>query len=108
MEVSRISFISRYKSIIFLPLALAAFTHLWNPVGFPHVSADECVYLLRTLHVLEGQGPQVHISPAMAYYDHPYYGQLFLGGILSLICYPNSVNIPNSSKEHTNKMLYVI
>jgi hypothetical protein len=108
IEVSRISFISRYKSIIFLPLALAAFTHLWNPVGFPHVASDESVYLLRTLHVLEGHGPQVYISPAIAYYDHPYFGQLFLGGILSLIGYPNSVNIPDSSMEHTIQMLYLI
>jgi hypothetical protein len=108
MEVSKISFISRYKSVIFLPLALAAFTHLWNPVGFPHVSADECVYLLRSLHVLEGHGPQVYISPTMAYYDHPYFGQLFLGGVLSLIGYPNLVNNPNSSMEHTIQMLYII
>jgi hypothetical protein len=36
-------------SLLFLviPIALSAFTHLWNPIGFPFVHGDEGHYLRR-------------------------------------------------------------
>lgn len=43
--------------------------------------------------VLEGRGPQE--SAANGYprtYDHPYFGQLFLASLLSVVGYPNSLN----------------
>ena len=56
-------------SLLFLviPIALSAFTHLWNPIGFPFVHGDEGHYLRRAMHVLEGLGPQ----EADFRYDHP-------------------------------------
>jgi hypothetical protein len=83
--------ISNKFLLLFIPLSLAAFTHLWNPIGFPHPDFDEGIYMRRALHVLAGQGPQ-EITGSFSLYDHPYFGQLFLAGALSLIGYPNSLN----------------
>ena len=42
----------------------------------------------RAMHILAGFGPE----EAGRYFDHPYFGQLFLSGILDLIGYPDSIN----------------
>ncbi len=79
--------------ILLLPLILSAYTHLWNPLGFPSIHIDEAHYMRRAMLVIEGMGPQE--SAASGYprtYDHPYFGQLFLGGILALIGYPDTLN----------------
>ena len=74
-------------SLVLIPLALSAYTHLWNPVGFPNLFYDEGVYIRRAMHVMEGLGPQ-----EAYYYDHPFFGQIFLGGMLTIIDYPESLN----------------
>jgi Dolichyl-phosphate-mannose-protein mannosyltransferase len=71
-----------------IPLALVAFTHLWNPIGFPTIHPDEGYYIGRSIHVSEGLGPKEDA----ARYDHPYFGWLFLGSIFSIINYPDSTN----------------
>jgi hypothetical protein len=38
------------------------------------------------MHVMEGLGPQ-----EAYYYDHPFFGQIFLGGMLTIIGYPESL-----------------
>src|SRR5919197_1478105 len=82
---------------------LTAFTHLWNPVGFPTgPSNDEGIYIRRAMHVLSGQDPQEsHL------YDHPYFGQTFLASILALIGYPNSLK-PTVGEVHSIEMLYLV
>ena len=91
----------RHQGILLLatiPLVLSAFTHLWNPVGFPSIHIDEGYYLGRGLHVLQGLGPQEGNR-----YDHPYFGQLFLAGVLKLVGYPDSVlllNHPSSNNPN--------
>jgi hypothetical protein len=67
-----------------LPLALSAFTHLWNAVGFPDQAPDDGTYIRRALSVVGGLGPQQG-----TFYDHPYFGQIFLGTIFTLIGYPD-------------------
>ena len=50
-----------YKSsavLILIPLVLSAFTHLFNPGGFPCVNFDEAVGMRRAMHFLVGLGPQ--------------------------------------------------
>jgi hypothetical protein len=84
--------LSRQKysvSILFvlIPLTLSAYTHLWNPAGFPNLFYDEGVYMRRAMHVMEGLGPQ-----EAYYYDHPFFGQIFLGSILMAIGYPQSLS----------------
>ncbi|MDQ3840859.1 MAG: hypothetical protein M3297_16525, partial [Thermoproteota archaeon] len=80
----------RQISIIFLviPLVLAAYTHLWNPVGFPRIHPDEGYYIGRSIHVSEGLGAKEEASR----YDHPYFGWLFLGSIFNALGYPDSAN----------------
>jgi hypothetical protein len=87
--------------LIVIPLCLAAFTHLWNPVGFPDVFYDEGVYMYRAMHVLAGQGPQVDY-----FHDHPYFGQLFLAGALSLTGYPDSLH--PGYDVNSVQMLYLV
>jgi hypothetical protein len=71
--------------LVLIPLALSAYTHLWNPAGFPNLFYDEGVYMRRAMHVMEGLGPQEGY-----YYDHPFFGQIILGGMLAIMGYPES------------------
>ena len=89
----------RYLIILLIPISLSAYTHLWNPLGFPSIHIDEAHYMRRAMLVIQGMGPQE--SAASGYprtYDHPYFGQIFLGGVLSLIGYPDVLN-PSSDQE---------
>src|ERR687887_168229 len=65
--------------LVLIPIALSAYTHLWNPAGFPNLFYDEGVYMRRAMHVMQGLGPQ-----EAYYYDHPFFGQIFLAGMLTL------------------------
>src|SRR5919201_6807 len=87
---------------ICIPLVLSAFTHLWNPIGFPSVYIDEAHYIRRAMLVLNGLGPQDMFYP----YDHPYFGQLFLAGVFRIIGYP--VSLHPSSDINSIEMLYFI
>jgi hypothetical protein len=95
-----------------IPLALSAFTHLWNVIGFPAIHPDEGVYLGRAMLVLEGLGPHDpaarfdHPPATTSSYDHPYFGQIFLAWVLGAIGYPNSLH-PTTS-VHSIEMLYLV
>ena len=88
-------------SLVLIPLALSAYTHLWNPVGFPNLFYDEGVYIRRAMHVMEGLGPQ-----EAYYYDHPFFGQIFLGGMLTIIGYPESLN-PSPDQQSIESLYQV-
>ena len=83
-------------SLIAIPLVLSAFTHLWNAAEFPELHPDESDYLRKSIHYLEGFGPQETSNDPIAYrdhpYTHPYFGQLFLAGLLGAVGYPNSLH----------------
>ena len=81
-------------------LALAAFTHLWNLVGFPEIFYDEGVYLRRASNVIQGLGPQEGV-----YYDHPYFGQLFLAGLYYISGFPSSLGTQANSDSIANLFL---
>jgi len=87
--------------LVLIPLALSAYTHLWNPAGFPNIFYDEGVYMRRAMHVMEGLGPQ-----EAYYYDHPFFGQIFLGTVLKIIGYPESLN--PSADLHSIESLYQV
>jgi hypothetical protein len=87
--------------LISIPIVLAAFTHLWNPIGFPDIFYDEGIYMYRAMHVLAGDGPQVDY-----FHDHPFFGQLFLAGALSLTGYPDSLHPGND--VNSVQMLYLV
>jgi 4-amino-4-deoxy-L-arabinose transferase-like glycosyltransferase len=93
---------SKYHHILIIViLAISAFTHLWNVAGFPDVFFDEGAYMHRTMHVLKGLGPEEG-----ALYDHPFFGQIFLAGVLAVIGYPHSLNSTDSVGSIS--MLYLI
>ena len=88
--------------LLIIPLSLSAFTHLWNPIGYPNLFYDEGVYLGRGMGVLAGLGP--HEGERV--YDHPYFGDFFLAGVFKIIDYPYSLHL--SSDIHSIEMLYLI
>src|SRR5918995_4520324 len=51
------------------------------------------------MHLLEGLGPQETKSEYDNPYDHPYFGQLFLAGVFSIVGYPNLVPVSDGSVE---------
>jgi dolichyl-phosphate-mannose--protein O-mannosyl transferase len=84
---------SRSIYLLIIPLILSAFTHLWNPLGFPSFWYVEEIYLQRAMHVLHGLG---NVDPLTTYghpYDHPYFSQLILAGLLKIINYPALLNL---------------
>src|SRR5918993_3243660 len=93
--------------LLFIPLLLTAFTHLWNPIGFPMFHVDEGHYMRRAMNVLQGFGPQESISTYDLGYDHPYFGQLFLASVLNVIGYPELLQ-PKVGDIHSIEMLYFV
>jgi hypothetical protein len=96
--------------LLLIPIALSAFTHLWNLEGFPSIYRDEDHYLRKTLHVLSGLGPQEKSDELLSYplhpYTHPYFGQLFMAAILGGIGYPDSIN--PSAEASSIKQVFLV
>lgn len=87
--------------LLLIPLVLSAFTHLWNPIGFPDLFYDEGIYMRRAMHVLDGLGLQER-----CFYDHPYFGPIFLASSLAITGYPDSFNPIRD--VHTIEILYLV
>jgi dolichyl-phosphate-mannose--protein O-mannosyl transferase len=90
------------KSILFIitPLVLSGFVHLWNPKGFPPLYFDEGIYMRRAFNMLETHSPQE--DPY--FYDHPYFGQIFLAGIFWITGYPSSLHPSVNSIQSIEKL----
>jgi Dolichyl-phosphate-mannose-protein mannosyltransferase len=59
---------------------------MWNPLGYPDLRYDDGTYIGRAMHVLVTKDPQEEAT----FYDHPYFGQIFLAGLLWLVGFPNT------------------
>ena len=98
--------------LLVIPLVLSAFTHIWNPIGFPSIHIDEGTYMRRAMNVLESQGPQEPKPTIGRNYDHPFFGQLFLAAALKIIGYPYSLLHPSAANTsdalHSIEMLYMV
>ncbi|MGC1134139.1 MAG: glycosyltransferase family 39 protein [Nitrososphaeraceae archaeon] len=85
---------------------MSTFTHIWNPIGFPSFWYVEEVYMQRAMYVLKGWGAQDPVTTYGHSYDHPYFGQFFLAGVLKVIGYPDSILLSSlsfsSSDPHNN------
>lgn len=68
-----INIMRRTSFLLTIPLALSAFTHLWDTSGSPIPDVDEGIYLGRAINFLDTFNP---IDPFDGY-DHPYIGQIF-------------------------------
>jgi 4-amino-4-deoxy-L-arabinose transferase-like glycosyltransferase len=87
-----------------IPLALSAFTHVWNPIGFPTIHADENTYMLRSLVALEGKGV---LNTTPSFFDHPYFSQIFLASVFGLMGYPQVIN-PTAGDILSIEMLHMV
>jgi 4-amino-4-deoxy-L-arabinose transferase-like glycosyltransferase len=92
----------RTSLLLLIPIALSAYTHLWNAAGFPDIFYDEGAYLRRAMNVLYFQ----ELQESVTYYDHPYFGQILLAGLLALTGFPDSVN-PSATVESI-EFLYLV
>jgi len=90
----------RLLVFILIPLILSAYTHLWNPTGFPSIHTDEGHYLRKAISTEDGDGLQ-----PQARYRAPYFGQIFLAGIFSIIGYPGFVN---AGEKNPVEQLYLV
>jgi hypothetical protein len=93
--------------LLAIPLALSAFTHLWNPLGYPSLHIDEGHYMRKAMSILDGTG----IDP-LARYAAPYFGQIFLAGVLGIVGYPDSLNLSDTGSDddvlHSVERLYLV
>lgn len=87
-------------------LLLSAFTHIWNPIGFPAFHVDEGHYMRRAMQVINGLGPQESKETYEYGYDHPFFGQIFLAASLTLVNFPDSLD--PSVNLHSVEMLYLV
>jgi hypothetical protein len=85
---------------IFIPLVLSAYTHLWNPTGFPSIHTDEGHYLRKAISTEIGQGLQPQDR-----YRAPYFGQIFLAGIFNIIGFPN---VETFGEKNPVEQLYLV
>jgi hypothetical protein len=94
------SFYENKFYMIILILLISAFIHLWNPIGFPSIHVDEGTYMFRTMHFLSTGDTDWNT----AFYDHPYFGPIFLASILNVINYPSIVgqDIQNYSSTYSS------
>jgi len=92
---------NRYFIFLAIPLFLSAFTHLWNPIGFPRPNVDEGIYLGRALNFIDTLNPK---DPYIGY-DHPYFGQIFLAIVFNIIGYQN---ILSSSPGYINHEMLLL
>jgi hypothetical protein len=102
--------LGRSSSVLFivLPLILSAYTHLWNPIGFPAVWIVEGQYMQRAMQVLEGEGLHEPRNIFAHFYDHPFFGQIFLAGMLATTGYPSSLSMPSLISINSIEMLYLV
>jgi hypothetical protein len=93
---------TRRRSLVFIliPLVLSAYTHLWNPTGFPSIHTDEGHYLRKAISTEIGQGLQPQDR-----YRAPYFGQIFLAGVFSIIGFPNADTL---GEKNPVEQLYLV
>ncbi|MDQ6865668.1 MAG: glycosyltransferase family 39 protein, partial [Thermoproteota archaeon] len=93
---------SRSFFLLLAPLILSAYTHLWNPIGFPAFHTDEGGYIAHGMHVLKSLGVQ-----ELSFYDHPYFGQIILASVFWLIGFPSSLH-PSAGNLSSIETLYMV
>ena len=93
---------TRWRSLVFIliPLVLSAYTHLWNPTGFPSIHTDEGHYLRKAISTEIGEGLQ-----PQGRYRAPYFGQIFLAGIFNIIGFPS---VETLGEKNPIEQLYLV
>jgi len=97
--------LSKGNLFIIILIGLAAFTHLWNPIGFPYPEFDEGIYMGRGLYLLTYQD----LDDPIFIYDHPYFGNIFMAGLFKLANFvdPNLLNTSEHGYENSIIQLFL-
>jgi len=77
--------------LLLLPLFLSSIINTWNITGFPNIHVDEGYHMWKVMSILQGEGLLTTDSYLDSYFA-PYFGQIFLAGILGMIGYPDIVH----------------
>jgi 4-amino-4-deoxy-L-arabinose transferase-like glycosyltransferase len=104
MEILRENNHRFYLVYLILPLVLAAFTHLWNPIGFPSIHPDENTYIFHALEIEAGKGALPRGAP---HYDHPYFGRILIASVFGALGYPDSFQ-PATGSLSSIEMLHIV
>jgi 4-amino-4-deoxy-L-arabinose transferase-like glycosyltransferase len=62
----------------------------------------------RAMQVLEGEGLHEPRNIFAHFYDHPFFGQIFLAGMLAVTGYPSSLPMPSLISINSIEMLYLV
>ena len=103
LKPSPVRTLTRYNLLIFIPLIISAFVHLSNPAGFPGIHGDEGHYMRRALILLDGGPPQEDDFR----YDHPFFGQMVLAGLLTAVGYPDIVHFTSGANVNSIENLHL-
>jgi hypothetical protein len=60
------------------------------------------------MQVLEGEGLHEPRNIFAHFYDHPFFGQIFLAGMLAATDYPSSLSMPSSISINSIEILYLV
>ena len=74
-------------------IALSAYTHMWNPAGFPILHDDEGIYVRRGAGVLDH-------GILHGKYDHPFFGQVVIAGFMHITGYQDLIDNPSTDPSH--------
>ena len=74
-------------------IALSAYTHTWNPAGFPVLHDDEGTYVQRGIGILNNE-------VLYGLHDHPFFGQTVLAGFMYVSGYPGLLDDPPTDPSH--------
>ena len=97
-----------FPFLIFVPLILSGFVHLWNPIGTPEIDGDEGHYYRRAINTMQGApAEEVKVLGPNPSYDNPFFGQIFLASVLTLFNYPASLSSDNNINANSVGALFL-
>jgi hypothetical protein len=102
MQALKIKGLGKNYVLIIIVISLSAFTHFWNPIGFPVIHWDEHTYIIRGLYFSEGLSPQMG-----GLYDHPYFGWIFLGGMSKLLGLSSNINTTETDANDLASLFFI-
>ena len=94
---------TRLTIVLVIPLIMSAFTHLWNPIGFPAIHSDEGRYLTKAVNIIRGIAPN---DPGNYY--HPYFGQIILAGALGIEGYLELADSNDNAELRSIENLWLV
>ena len=79
--------------LLVMIIALSAYTHTWNPAGFPVFHVDESRYITHGVDIMNNELPH-------GKYDHPFFGKIVIGGFMYVAGYQDLLDDPSTDPSH--------